>query len=223
MKSTNVIFFGPPGVGKGTQAKNLALKLKLPHIDTGSLIREAIQNETELGKRAKQIVEGGNLLPDNLVNELIRERLLDLRQDKSCPHKGFILDGFPRTIGQAEALTKISDELKLPDIIVLNIQAPEDLLIKRLSSRRICSNKKCGEIYNIFTKKPREDGRCSLCGSELFQRKDDLKEACKQRLVEYHNKTAPVEKYYKDRKVIIDIDGSKESDEVFNEIIKILS
>jgi len=219
-KQINIIFFGAPGAGKGTQAKKISHKLKLPHIDTGSLIREAIVNKTELGIRAQQFVESGKLVPDELVIDLIREKLIVL---KDRNFNGFILDGFPRTIPQANALKSLLEELKLDLTSVLNIQAPENILVKRLSSRRICLNKSCGAIFNLITKKPKEENKCDVCGSPLCQRKDDTEEAAKERLNEYHNKTAPLEKYYRDENKLVDMDGTKEPEEVYNEIIKILS
>ncbi|OGI13466.1 MAG: adenylate kinase [Candidatus Melainabacteria bacterium RIFCSPLOWO2_02_FULL_35_15] len=215
----NIIFFGAPGAGKGTQAKKMSCELKLPHIDTGSLIREAITNKTELGIRAQQFVESGKLVPDNLVINLIKEKLIIL---KDRNFNGFILDGFPRTIPQADALKTLLEELKLELTYVLNIQAPENILIKRLSSRRLCSNKNCGAIFNLITKRPKEENKCDLCGSPLYQRKDDTEEAAKERLNEYHNKTAPLEKYYRDQNKLADIAGTKDSEDVYNEIIKIL-
>ncbi|OGI07272.1 MAG: adenylate kinase [Candidatus Melainabacteria bacterium RIFCSPLOWO2_12_FULL_35_11] len=215
----NIIFFGAPGAGKGTQAKKMSCELKLPHIDTGSLIREAITNKTELGIRAQQFVESGKLVPDNLVINLIKEKLIIL---KDRNFNGFILDGFPRTIPQADALKTLLEELRLELTYVLNIQAPENILIKRLSSRRLCSNKNCGAIFNLITKRPKEENKCDLCGSPLYQRKDDTEEAAKERLNEYHNKTAPLEKYYRDQNKLADIAGTKDSEDVYNEIIKIL-
>ena len=219
-KEINIIFFGAPGAGKGTQAKKISHELKLPHIDTGSLIREAIVNKTELGIKAQQFVESGKLVPDELVIDLIREKLTVL---KGRNFNGFILDGFPRTIPQADALKTLLEELKLDLTCVLNIQSPENILVKRLSSRRLCSNKSCGAIFNLITKKPEEENKCDVCGSPLYQRKDDTEEAAKERLNEYHNKTAPLEKYYRDQNKLVDIDGTKESEKVYNEIIKILS
>ena len=218
-KQLNIIFFGAPGAGKGTQAKKISHELKLPHIDTGNLIREAIVNKTELGVRAQQFVESGKLVPDQLVIDLIREKLIVL---KDRNFNGFILDGFPRTIPQANALKSLLEELKLDLTFVLNIQTPENILIKRLSSRRLCSNKNCGAIFNLITKKPKEENKCDVCGSPLYQRKDDTEEAAKERLNEYHNKTAPLEKYYRDQNKLVDMDGTKEPEEVYNEIIKIL-
>ena len=220
MKEINVVFFGAPGAGKGTQAKKMSFELKLPHLDTGSLIREAIVNKTELGERAQSFVESGKLVPDQLVIDLIREKLIVLK-DRHC--NGFILDGYPRTIPQANALQKLLAELSLELTNVINVQAPEDILIKRLSSRRICSNKSCGEIYNLLTKKPKKEDKCDVCNSNLYQRKDDTEEASKERLKEYHNKTAPLETYYRDQEKLVDIDGTKDPNEVYNQILKVVS
>ena len=217
MRQINIIFFGAPGAGKGTQAKKISFELNLPHIDTGSLIREAITHQTELGTKAQNFVEAGKLVPDQLVIDLIREKLIVL---KGKNFKGFILDGYPRTIPQANALQTLLEELNLELTCVINIQAPEDILIKRLSSRRICSNKNCGEIYNLLTKKPKATGKCDLCGSNLYQRKDDTEEASKERLQEYHNKTAPLEKYYRDKNKLVDMDGTEDSEEVYKKIIR---
>ena len=219
-KEINIIFFGAPGAGKGTQAKKISSNLILPHVDTGNLIREAIVNKTELGEKAQSFVESGKLVPDQLVIDLIREKLIVL---KGRVFKGFILDGYPRTIPQANALEKLLGELNLELTCVINVQAPESILVKRLSSRRLCSNKNCGEIYNLLTKKPKAEGKCNLCGSNLYQRKDDTEEAAKERLSEYHNKTAPLEKYYRDKGKLCDVDGTKDPNEVYNEIIKIVS
>ena len=219
-KQVNIIFFGAPGAGKGTQAKKISHELKLPHIDTGSLIREAIANKTELGTKAQQFVESGKLVPDQLVIDLIREKLIVLK-DKNF--NGFILDGFPRTILQANALKSLLEELKLDLAYVLNIQSPENILVKRLSSRRLCSNKSCGAIFNLVTGKPKEENKCDVCGSPLYQRKDDTEEAAKERLIEYHNKTAPLEKYYRDLGKLHDVDGTKDENEVYNEILGIVT
>ena len=219
-KETNIIFFGAPGAGKGTQAKKISVSLNLPHVDTGNLIREAITNKTDLGKKAKGFVESGNLVPDDLVIDLIKEKLLELKNLKNGSFNGFILDGYPRTIPQADALELMLSELKLVLPQVINVKASEDILVNRLSSRRLCTNKSCGAIYNLITKKPKVENICDLCGEALYQRKDDTEEAAKQRLNEYHNKTAPLEKYYRDMGKLFDVDGTKDPDDVFNEIGK---
>ncbi len=219
-KQTNIIFFGAPGVGKGTQAKKVSSDLDIPHIDTGSLIREAINSESPLGVKAKSFVEAGKLVPDDLVIDMIREKLI-LQKNKGF--RGFILDGFPRTITQANALDNLLGLLKLKITKVINITAPEEALIQRLSSRRLCSNKSCGEIYNLVSKIPKEGEKCDKCSSPIYQRKDDSESACKERLSEYNLKTSPLEKYYRDKKLIADIDGTKSQDEVFSDILNILN
>lgn len=216
--TTNVIFLGAPGAGKGTQAKKISSGLCLIHIDTGNLIREAIKNKTSLGLKAKEFVESGRLVPDDLVIDLIRQKL---KEDITCA--GFILDGYPRTIPQAEALEELLNTLKLELTEVINVITPETLLIKRLSSRRLCSNKQCGAIYNLITKNTKIENKCDLCSSDLYQRKDDTEEAAKERLKEYHNKTAPLEKYYREKGKLINVSGAKSEEEVYNEIIKILT
>ena len=220
MNQTNIVFFGAPGAGKGTQAKKISESLSLPHIDTGSLIREAIANKTILGMKAKEFVEAGKLVPDDLVIALIKEKLANL---KSNNFKGFVLDGYPRTIPQAEALDEMLLQLKLELKSVLNIKVQEELLIKRLSSRRLCSNKSCGAIYNLITKKPKIENKCDLCGDDLYQRKDDSEDASKERLREYKSKTAPIEDYYKKRNKLFDINGEGEPNKVYNEILKVLN
>ena len=216
-KPTNIVFFGAPGAGKGTQAKKISTELKLPHIDTGSLIREAIANKTELGIKAKGFVENGKLVTDDLVIALIKEKLVSL---KNGEFTGFILDGYPRTIPQADALEKMLQELSIELTSVINVIVDEKILVQRLSSRRLCTNKSCGEIYNLISKKPSVDGKCDKCGSDLYQRKDDTEEAAKERLSEYHKKTAPLENYYREKKKLLDIDGTKDPNAVYNEIIK---
>lgn len=221
MKSPiNIIFFGAPGAGKGTQAKKISTKLNIPHLDTGSLIREAITSGTTLGKKAKEFVEIGNLVPDDLVIDLIKEKLLGLQGNN---FKGFILDGFPRTIPQAEALSNMMSKLNLQITKVLNVKVQENILIDRLSARRLCTNKSCGTIYNLLTKKPKQEGKCDVCGSDLYQRKDDSVEAAKQRLKEYYSKTAPIENFYRKQTVLTDIDGTKDPQEVYNEILATIS
>lgn len=219
-QETNIIIFGAPGAGKGTQAKKIRTELGIPHIDTGHLIRKAIEGKSELGTKAQGFVEAGKLVPDDLVIDLIKERL---GMFKNSQLDGFILDGYPRTIAQADALQKMLKELKLDITKVINMKIPEEILVKRLSSRRVCSKKLCGEIYNLLTKKPKEEGKCDLCGSDLYQRKDDTQEAAKERLNEYHNKTAPLEKYYRDLGKLYDVDSSKNEDEVYNEILRIVT
>lgn len=215
----NIILFGAPGVGKGTQAKQLSHDLSLPHIDTGGLIRKAIENKSELGIQAQSFVEGGKLVPDNLIIELIRERLIFLKDQGT---EGFILDGYPRTIPQADALQEMLSKLNLSLTKVINLKAPMELIIKRLSSRRMCSKKTCGAIYNLESKLPKVEGKCDICNSDLYQRKDDSEEASAERFKEYDAKTAPLEEYYKNLNLLADIDASKNPEDVFSNILSII-
>ena len=207
-----LIMFGPPGVGKGTLSDMLADKYKIPHISTGDIFRSEIKSgNSEL----IQYVEKGLLVPDSVVNKVIEK---GLRQE-NCKN-GFILDGYPRTIDQAEflenALWKVNKKISL----VLNLTASEELIIARLVARRTCG--KCGALYNLVTMKPKKKDTCSKCGSQLIQRKDDETETIKKRIQVYQNETSPLTEYYKKKKIIIDVDSSKKPKEVFNEVVKII-
>lgn len=215
----NLILFGPPGVGKGTQAAKLVKEYSLPHIDTGALIRKAIENGTDLGVKAKSFVESGKLVPDDLIIELIKEKLIFLNLQQIS---GFILDGYPRTIPQAEALERVLTEIGISISKVLSLKAPKDVVVSRLSARRLCTKKTCHNIYNLVTKPPQVEGKCDVCHSDLYQRKDDSQEACEARFVEYDAKTAPLETYYKSRLLFSEIDATKSENEVFNDIVRAL-
>lgn len=181
-----IILLGPPGSGKGTYASRLSPILKIPHISTGDIFRKEIKEQTELGKIVKEIVKSGELVPNDIVVEIVKKRL---NQDDT--KNGFILDGFPRTLKQAEELGRIA---KID--VVINLVVPEDIIIKRLSSRRVC--KKCGTIFNILTLKPKQEGICDNCGGELYQRKDDMPEVIKDRIKVYEKQTEPLINFYKD-------------------------
>lgn len=183
---------GPPGAGKGTYATRLAPKLGIPTISTGELLR-ASREDIEFGETIKKYQDSGDLVPDEIVIQILKKRL-----EKDDAKNGFILDGFPRTLKQAKALEKIS---KID--VVINLSVSEEILIKRLSSRRQC--KKCGEIYNLLYLKPKVEGICDKCGGELYQRDDDKPEAIKERLKIYHEKTAPLVDYYANKGIIITI------------------
>jgi adenylate kinase len=184
-----LIIFGPPGSGKGTYASRLQAELGVDMIAMGDMFREIMREDTALGRRVKGFVEKGLLVPDDVVVEVLKQRLASLDE-----RRGFILDGFPRTIEQAEALERI---VKVDGVIRLLV--PEWIIIERLSTRRICKN--CGEVYNIRFLKPNVEGRCDKCGGQLYQRSDDTAEVVKHRIGVYERQTAPILRYYKDRKV----------------------
>lgn len=190
-----MIILGPPNSGKGTYAQRLSPTLNIPHISTGDLFRENIKNQTELGKKIKEIIDAGNLAPDNLTVEMLKERIS--RPD--C-EKGFILDGFPRTIPQAEALDKIT---KID--VVINMVVPDDVLIGRAVARVSC--RKCAKIYNTLYLKPKQEGVCDECGGELYQRKDDTEEVARERLEVFKNQTAPLIDYYKEKGILRDVEN----------------
>ncbi len=182
------IIFGPPGSGKGTYASRLQAKLGVDVIATGDLLREIMKEDTPLGRKVKAFVEKGLLGPDEVVTEVLKQRL-----EKSAGKKGFILDGFPRTIDQARALERLA---KIDGVILLTV--PDHIIIERLSSRRICKN--CGEVYNLRFLKPKAEGVCDKCGGQLYQRSDDTAEVIKDRIAIYEKQTQPVLKYYKEKK-----------------------
>jgi len=183
------IIFGPPGSGKGTYASRLQTKLGVEVIATGDLLREIMKEDTPLGRKVKGFVEKGLLGPSEVVTEVLKQRLA-----RSTGKKGFILDGYPRTIDQAKALEKLA---QIDAVILLTV--PEKIIVERLSSRRICKN--CGEVYNIRFLKPRVDGVCDKCGGKLYQRSDDKPEVIKDRIAVYEKQTEPVLKYYREKNV----------------------
>ncbi|HON27450.1 MAG: adenylate kinase [Mesotoga sp.] len=212
----NIVLMGPPGAGKGTQAKRIAHKYNIPHISTGDMLREAVAAGNDLGLKVKEIMEKGLLVPDTLMIGLVKERL-----SRGDAKNGFILDGFPRTVEQAEALDKMLGELDRKIDVVLLVNSSEEVVVNRISSRRVCP--KCGKVYNLLTIKPQIDGLCDVDGSELVQRDDDLPETVRSRYRVYAEKTAPVIDYYSNSEVFfLDIDGSGNIDEVAGEIFGLL-
>ncbi len=204
------MFLGPPGIGKGTYARAVSKRYNIPHISTGDIFREEIKKNTELGRRIKGYVERGELVPDDIVIEVVKQRL----RQPDC-RKGFILDGFPRTIRQAEAL----DEIARVDL-ALNFVAPDEVIIERISGRRICT--RCGAIYHIKFMPPKYVGVCDNCGGPLILRKDDRPEVVRHRLEIYREKFAPILDYYRRRKLLVDIDASEQAPQVIPKIIKVL-
>ena len=210
-----IILLGAPGAGKGTNAKKITSEYHLPHISTGDMFREALRDETELGKLAKSYMDKGLLVPDEVTISLVKERL-----SKDDCKDGFLLDGFPRNLKQAEALEEIGKEINRPINYVIDINVPEEILKDRITGRRVC--KKCGAPYHIKTLKPKVEGVCDICGGELIQRKDDNEEALKVRLDGYHHQTEPLINYYSKKGILHTVDGSKDLKEVMADIDAIL-
>ena len=207
-----IIIFGPPGVGKGTLSDMLAEKYKIPHISTGDIFRAEIKSGSS---ELIQYVEKGLLVPDSVVNMVIEKAL---KQDTY--KNGFILDGYPRTIDQAEflenALWKVNKKINF----VFNLVAPEETIVARSTQRRMCS--KCGTLYNLVTMKPKKNDVCDKCGSAIVKRKDDEEETVRKRLQVYNDETAPLVEYYKKKKMLTNIDASKKPKEIFNNVVKIV-
>jgi len=201
----NIILMGPPGAGKGTQAKKLIAELGIPHISTGDMFREAIKNGTPLGKLAASYINDGHLVPDDVTIGLVKERL----SQEDCA-KGFLLDGFPRTIPQAEALERISKEIGREISHVIDIETPKEELVRRICGRRVC--KKCGAPYHIINIKPKVDGVCDICGGELVQRPDDNEEALTVRLEAYTKSTKPLLEFYEKKGLLKEFDGSSSAE-----------
>lgn len=207
------VLLGPPGAGKGTQAVRIVEKYNVPHISTGDIFRENIKNGTELGKRAQEYMNKGELVPDDLVIEIATDRLL-----KDDCKNGFLLDGFPRTVYQAEKLDEFlaANEMKLD--VVLDIEVEKEELITRLTGRRVC--KSCGASYHIVNIPPKQEGICDTCGGELFQRADDTIETVENRINVYNQQTMPLVDYYKEAGIIATVDGALGLDEVFAKIVE---
>jgi len=208
-----LILVGPPGAGKGTQAKRISKRYDIPHISTGDMFRKALSEKTPMGLKAKAFMDRGELVPDEITIGLVAERL----QAADCQN-GYMLDGFPRTIAQADALTKLLSEQQIDHVI--NITSRDETVIKRLTGRRTCSN--CGAIYHIVNNPPLAGNVCKVCGNQVVQRADDTEETVKNRLEVYKSQTEPLLNYYRERKLLTDIDGERELDEVFENICRVL-
>ena len=207
-----LIIFGPPGVGKGTLSDMLAEKYRIPHISTGDIFRSEIKSgNSEL----IQYVEKGLLVPDSVVNKVIEKGL-----KQETYKNGFILDGYPRTVDQANFLENVLWKLKKKIDFVFNLAAPEDLIVERLTQRRICS--KCGTVYNLVTMKPKKKDACDKCRGPLAQRKDDEEETVRNRIKVYNEETAPLVEYYKSKKMLTEVDASKKPKEIFSNVAKIV-
>ena len=204
-----VILMGPPGGGKGTQAKTLSASMHIPHISTGDMLRAARREGTELGKQADSYISAGKLVPDELVNGIVAERL-------AKESNGYLLDGYPRTVAQADALEAAGQKV---DAVVL-IDVPDELLVERIVNRQSCAG--CGAVYHKITMPSKVPGKCDSCGGELIQRSDDNETVVRSRLVAYHEQTQPLVDYYQKRGLLFAIDGNKSVDEVFEAIRKVL-
>lgn len=216
-REDNIVLLGAPGAGKGTQAKILAERLSVPHISTGDILREAVAAGSELGEQAKGFMDRGELVPDELVIAIARERLTE----PDC-EEGFMLDGFPRTLAQAEALDEAIEELGRESLIVVNLAVPEDELVRRLSGRRVCPE--CGAIYHIDEAGVEDGGECpkSDCDGELYQRSDDQPEAIRERLRVYAEQTEPLIDYYDRRGQLVNVSGEGAPEEIAERVLPLI-
>lgn len=210
----NLILFGAPGAGKGTQSSLLIERLNMKHISTGDLFRAAIKNQTKLGKEAKGYLDAGKLAPDSITIGLVEEVL------KELGGQSFILDGFPRNVAQAEALEILLKGLGLKIDKSVFLEVPNNLLLGRLTGRRVCKN--CGATYHVEAKRPKKEGLCDVCGGPVVQRPDDKEDVIRTRLEAYETSTKPLKEYYKAKGPFIDVDGTGSSEEVFQRITKAL-
>jgi adenylate kinase len=207
----NLVLLGPPGAGKGTQAEKLREDFSLPYYSTGIILRDAVAEESELGKQAKKYMENGDLVPDELINEVIAERL-----DSGEADEGFLLDGFPRTIGQAEMLDESLERLTRDLTAALLIDAPDEEVVRRLSGRRTCA--KGNHVYHVEFDPPKHEGVCDQDGSRLIQRDDDKPETVRKRLSVYHDQTEPLIEWYEEKGLLMRFDGARSPDEVHDRI-----
>lgn len=208
----NLIMFGPPGGGKGTYSSSISEKYGIPHVATGDIFRKEVKEGSELGKRVEEYLDKGNLVPDELVNEVVGKRL-----SQSDCEDGFVLDGYPRTLPQAEALGEMVDI-----DLVINLKVSDEVIINRLSNRRICRD--CGEIYNLESIPPEEEGVCDKCGGELYQRDDDKPEVVRKRLEGYKERAQPLIDYYREKGLVEDIVAQEERpiEEMLDEIYEVI-
>lgn len=211
----NLILLGPPGAGKGTQAQRMVERYRIPQISTGDILRAAVKEITPLGVRAKEFMDQGQLVPDEIVIGIIEERL----KAKDCD-SGFILDGFPRTIPQAEALQPILNKIGKKIDHVINIEVDPEELVRRLTGRRTCKN--CGAMFHLLFQPTKKEGICDRCGGVLYQRSDDKEETIRTRLKEYEKQTAPLIQYYQGKKTLRSIQGMGGPGQIFDQIIRLL-
>lgn len=210
-----VVLFGPPGAGKGTQAKSICNRYSIPHISTGDIFRKNISENTPLGIEAKKYIDNGQLVPDEVTINMVKDRL----QAEDCK-LGYLLDGFPRTVHQANALEEFLYDRKESLDTALLIQVPSEFILERMTGRRVCPS--CGASYHVKFNPTKIESKCDVCGSDIIQRKDDSEETVKERLAVYERQTQPLIEYYKDKDLLSVVDGTKAINEVFESVCKIL-
>lgn len=210
-----VVLFGPPGAGKGTQAKSICNRYSIPHISTGDIFRKNISENTPLGIEAKKYIDNGQLVPDEVTINMVKDRL----QAEDCKI-GYLLDGFPRTVHQANALEEFLNDRKESLDTALLIQVPSEFILERMTGRRVCPS--CGASYHVKFNPTKIESKCDVCGSDIIQRKDDSEETVKERLAVYERQTQPLIEYYKEKNLLSVVDGTKAINEVFESICKIL-
>ena len=212
----NLMLFGAPGAGKGTQAKFLIEKYNIPQISTGDILRAAIVDKTDMGMEAKNFMDAGKLVPDSTIIGIIKDRLAQA----DCKD-GFILDGFPRTLGQAEALTQLMETMKIKLDKVISLNVPDELIVGRITGRRVCAS--CGASFHVEFNPSKKEGVCDYCEGELTIRKDDNEETVKSRLASYHEQTTPLIEFYTKMGVFVELDGTKDVSEVTADMMASLS
>lgn len=215
MRAQALIFLGAPGAGKGTQAREVAKHFDIPQISTGDILRDAVKKGTPLGLAAKAKMEKGELVPDEVVCGIVEERI----SERDC-EKGFILDGFPRTLAQAQFVDRMLQEKGRGNPLVLNIKVDQDVLMKRLTGRRTCAV--CGEIYNIYFNPPKKEGLCDKDGGKLLHRADDNEDTIRQRLVAYEKQTMPLIEYYQGKSLLHEVEGNRDAEPIAKEILGFL-
>jgi adenylate kinase len=215
MMFVRLILLGPPGAGKGTQAAGIVEKYNVPHISTGDIFRKNIKEKTDLGVKAKEYIDKGLLVPDEIVVAIVKDRL----EEADCK-EGFLLDGFPRTVNQARALDEALKNMEVNLNEVVNINVDKEVLVGRAVGRRIC--KECGATFHIEFNPAKQEGLCDKCGGELYQRADDTAETVSKRIEVYINETQPLIDYYKEKGILVTIDGQQDINKVFDDIVKAL-